>query len=402
MKGSRFDSIAGVEGKVPFGAIVSVGIKGPRGNPMNTGRFYISSTGFEEIGGKGGGYRNLRHPLDPRFAVFNDLSPTDRRASVLRGNLLFPERGDSMNHQLAAQQLGSGRGSPPGGGVWDTPPRSMPACTGDGVSALRYNGMAGGEPEFIEINCPNRLCPFRLGAKKICGAFGRLYFRLRWQQGVQDALKQKSGEGLPEILVRYQTHGWDTVENMVGMFDAVEEVAAGAGIPRDAWSFTGLPFEMQIGIKKIPDKGHSFPVVSFALGDVMGFLRWQTEQRQFLLAAPRSVSLIGDGMPHGEEALEAIGEAIDHITPGYNIPAVTDSPETVEEVVEDVPVVASYKVDPDDPRSAHDRLLEFATDALGLSKNDLRAASRKVAGCEPKDLTDLFEAAVAAELETMG
>lgn len=403
MKGALFDGIVGVEGRIPFGAIISVGKKGDRGNPIQTDRFFISSTSFEEISGKGGGYRNLRHPLDPRFREFNEMRQGDRRASVLRGNLSFPERGDCMNHHLVAQQLGKGRTQrPPGGGVWDTPPRSMPACTGDGKTAQRFDGLVDGEPQFVEIDCPNRLCPFRTGPKKICGALGRLYFRLRWPDAAQQALEKKNGQCFPSILVRYQTHGWETVENMVGMFDAVEETARGLGMPQDSWTFAGLPFEMTVGMKKIPDKGRSFPVVSFALGDVIGFLRWQTEQREYLLGAPRSVALIGDGMDHEEGSLEGVNEALDHITPGFGIPATAESPGEDDVVdVEEVPEVTVYRVDPDDPRSAYDRLREHCIEALGLTQGDLYQACKKAAGCEPKKVVEMFESAVAEELESM-
>lgn len=424
MKGAIFDGIDGVDGKVPFGAIVSTGTKGDRGNPVNTDRFYISATAFEEIRNGGKGYRNLRHPLDPRFDPFNKLGNKDRRASVLRGNLVFPERDDCLNYHLLAQQLsanGKHGDTPHGGGTWETPPRGMPACTGDGVKAERYDGLGGeGKPRFIEINCPNKLCPFRTGQKKVCGAFGRLYFRLRWPEGTQGAIAQRNGDPLPSILVRYQTHGWATVENMLGLFQAVEEVARGLGMARDAWTYSGLPFEMSVGMKHQPDQGRRFPVVSFGAEDIPAFLRWQAEQRQFLIDAPRSVALIGDGMSHEEGSREGLAEALDQVTPGYGIPATVEPPVEGEVIdAEAVPVEpetqpepepeavaeaaaaveSHYRIAKDDPRDPYDRLREFAVDALGLQEVDLHNAAKRAAGCDPRAVTIMFEAQVAAELE---
>lgn len=316
MMRNQFDRIEGLEGNIPFDCIVSAGVKGPLGNPERTDRFFFLHTGYEEIAKGKSGWRNQRHPLHPSFESYNDLQDSD--AKVIHGNLVFPERTDGMNVQLAAQQLGKGTGSPPGGGVWETPPRGMPACTGDGVHARRYNGMKDDAPSFIDISCPNRMCHFRLQAKKICGALGRLYFRTRWSNGTE----------LPSILVRYQTHGWDTASNIKGMFDAVEKIADGLGMPREAWCFTGLPFEMSIGRKSIPDKkvtdwkgkettGVRFPVVSFALGNVMEFLEWQASARHKLIAGvTRPVALLGDGLDHEEGSPEAIGETLGMLTPG--------------------------------------------------------------------------------------
>lgn len=334
MNSSRFNGIDGLEGAVSFGGVVSTGVKGPSGAPQRTDRFFILSTGFEEINrGRGGSFRNLRHPLHPSYRAFNETDDADKGTTILRGNLALPDRDSGFNVQLAAQQLGSGPGKPPGGGTWETPPRSMPACTGDGVTAHRYAGIKGEEPQFITIPCPNRLCVFRQGSKKICGALGRLYFLLRWTD--QDYPE------LPAILVRYQSHGWDSCENMKGMLDTVESIAEGMCMPPEAWSFTGLPFEMSVGIKKIPDKKRSFPVVSFALGDVAEFLRWQVELRQTLLAAPRSVALIGDGMDHEEASPEGIGEALAVVTPGI--------PATVTAAIGSYNRKASAEVAPEDP-----------------------------------------------------
>lgn len=386
MKGALFDGIEGVEGAVPFGAIVSVGVKGPRGNPTRTDRFFISSTGFEDVGASGGGYRNLRHPLDPRFAEFNSLDDTDRRAGVLRGNLLFQHRDDNLNYHLLAQQLsadGKDGETPHGGGTWETPPRSMPSCVGDGKAAQRYAGMVDGEPTFLDIKCPNKLCPFRMTKKKVCGAFGRLYFRLRWPEG----------NPLPSLLVRYQTHGWDTVENMVGLFGAVETVADGLGMDPSSWGFAGLPFEMSVGTKKQPDKGRSFPVVKFAVEDVPAFLRWQVEQREYLIAAPRSVALIAEGSEVDESSLEAVGEAVAHITPG--IPGSTDEPDPVEaEAVEiEAKRFTAAKVE---------KLRGSAKDLADMSADDLDTWCIEQWGVPLTELPPTRETDILAEIKTRG
>ncbi len=327
MKGSQFKGIAGLEGSIPFGAIVTLGVKGRRGNPERTDRFFISSTGYEDVvkGAKAGGWRNQRHPLHPAFKSYNDHKDDHVEVRILRGNLAFQDAADCYHTQLAAQQLG-GKGAAPGGGIRDTPPRSIPACTGDGTRAERFNGLDGdGKPTFVSITCPHRLCVFRQGAKKTCGPLGRLYFLPRWPNG-----------DLPSFLVRYQTHGWDTCENMKGLFDSVEQIADGLGMERRSWGFAGLPFEMNVSVKKIPDKktidskgvertGVSFPVVSFAVENVVDFLSWQVEKLKFLHDAPRSVALIGDGMDHEEGSMEGVAEALSALTPSAGIPAVFEA-----------------------------------------------------------------------------
>lgn len=318
----QFTSIRGLEGRTPFDCVLTVGIKNERAIPVRTDRFFLLHSGYEPADPKkkGGGWRNQRHPMHPSFRQFNSLKDDDDSVKVLHGNLMLPDRDSSMNVQLAAQQLGKGQGVPPGGGVWTTPPGGRPACTGDGLRASRYAGQVDGDPHYIDIDCPNELCFFRLKKPKICGALGRVYFRVRWPEG-------NGLSGLPSILVRYQTHGWDSASNLKGMFDHVEEVAAGLGMDPDAWCFTGLPFSMSVGTKTKPDKkvidhrgrettGVRFPEVRFACGDVTTFLEWQVGLRQTLLAAPRSVALIGDGLDDEEASREGIGEVLATLTPG--------------------------------------------------------------------------------------
>lgn len=303
--------IAGLRGKIPFGAIVTVGHKGPSGAPTNTDRYYIASPEMETTDGKptSGSYRKLRHPLHPDFRAFNALKPDDPRAKRLTGHLLFAQQGQAFSHQLVARQLGRGRGTPPGGGTYETPPRGLPACVGNGETARRYAGTKDGAPSFVDIPCPNRECAFRQMENKVCGAFGRLYFRLSWPEG----------NPLPTCMVRFTSHSWDTVANMLGLFETVRAVAEGMGLGSEYWAYTGLPFEMRVGYTHQPDKGRRFPVTTFTVRDPVSFLTWQAQTRQALLAAPKAAVLLSAGaatdgeLPGEEGSPGAIAEALDDV-----------------------------------------------------------------------------------------
>ena len=108
----------------PVGAIVSVGEKGPRGNPVNKDRFFILSTGFADVGNNAKGMRGKKHPRDPRLRKFNDH--TGEEVSTLRGVIMYRAEEESLHVSRSARQLRSGQ-SIPGG---------RPACTGNGETAI--------------------------------------------------------------------------------------------------------------------------------------------------------------------------------------------------------------------------------------------------------------------------
>ncbi len=347
MRNVDFHGIDGLSYVEPYGAIVSTaakalggessGSKGHRakpGQPIRKGRFHISATNLLPLkGAAGSGYAQLRHPPHPGYQAYNSLPDDDPRSCRLHGNLLFVEQDDNEIHHLLARKL-TPRGrskNPPGGGVWEAPPNSAPSCTGDGNRAKRFNGLdESGKPTYVMIDCPHDLCVFRQGNAKACGAFGMLYFRLCWP----------GGEDFPSELARYQTHGWDSVTSFVGMFKAVEQVAKGLRMDPETWGYCGLPFSVTVGMEKKPSQAREFPVARFALGDVAEFLASQVKLRTYLLGAPRGVALLGDGLEHEEGTQKSLAEAMDHITPGYDlltpgdgIPATTETGHGVEDLV---------------------------------------------------------------------
>lgn len=334
--------ILGLEPDAPYGCIVRMAVKGQRGNPVRKDRFHILDRTDVPVAGS-----QLAHPPHPAFTGFNSLPDDDPRARKLSGFLFFPKEDQNFRYHLAAQTLTTGRQAtkrPPGGGVWDPPPNRQPACTGDGRMARRYDGQEGdGSLRFIDIPCPNEMCPFRLGDKKDCGAFGLLYFFLDW-----------GGANLPRMLARFQSGGWETVRNMLGMFESVKTVARGLGLRDDQWVWTGMPFHMTMGERVKP--GKRYPIANFALGDVPGWLTAQVRERSALLKeAPRLLEL-GEGMREVMEDPREIVDALDTLRPQA-------VPQDVVDVEIETPPEKDESVDDDgDPRAPIDRIRDLAQD----------------------------------------
>jgi len=124
-----------------------------------------------------------------------------------------------------------------------------PWCVGDGSRATRWTGP--GPDDFTEIQCPNELCQYRQTEPKQCKPFARLLFRLRWAEET---------ERLPTPLAKFTTGSWNTVANLTGFFDWIEQSARNLGLREP--KFYGLPFVMSLAYQTKASAKTRFPVVT--------------------------------------------------------------------------------------------------------------------------------------------
>lgn len=285
-----YDSIAGLTGREPVGGVLRIGKKDGRGIPTDRDRFYICSPGLDE---------NKVRPLHPSFVRFNKAAPEHRR--VIRGNLYHSSPADAWNHHLQAYALGA---------PWKTPPSREPACRGDGVKATRWYADAdkpeGGE--WREQKGCGDLCEFRQEGNRKCKPSGRLYFRISWRAS---ALQSHDGiDGLPEILLRYDTGSWNTCANIKGFFDRVSGMAD--DLKMGDYSLMGLPFVLELGTKT--RKNRAFPVVTMTPdGDLVRFFQQQREALDSIQQAPQ---LVGARSPEENEPEVVEVTAIELSAPG--------------------------------------------------------------------------------------
>jgi len=217
-------SIKDLNGREPVGAVVSIGVKDKqRGFPTETDRWHIVNP-REESG--------VRH-LHPGFSAFNSAAVDKRK--ILRGNLVHSARDECFKHHLKAQVL---RGAHPD---------KRPACVGDGVHATRWEGP--GPDDFMEIKCPHERCEYRQGTPPKCKPWAQFLFRLRWQDGV----------ALPTPLVKFTTGSWNTVGNILGFFEYIDQTARQLGMT--SYSLFGFPFVLTLQYQTKPSAKSKFPVV---------------------------------------------------------------------------------------------------------------------------------------------
>lgn len=266
----NLSGILGLQGREPIGAMVTVGTKGPRGNPIDKDRFHIVEVAPDA---------NDRKPHHPAFAFFNGLPAEKRR--MLRGNLVHATTAECFEHHLKNQVKPGGKSHP----------LRMPFCVGDGVKARRW--MGGDVDDFQDIECANERCEYRVtgGAKPTpCKPFMRLTFRLAWDEMTQAALAAKGRPALPSMIVRYTSGGWNTTRNVLGFFQQFEHTAESLGIPNA--KLFGLPFTMQLGERTNPQRQSRFAVVTLSPAmDLIEFLGAQRKQLDALGAVPKHEAL---------------------------------------------------------------------------------------------------------------
>jgi hypothetical protein len=272
---TRHDRPRGVGGErfstEPVGAVLRIGKKGDRGNPVDRDRFYVASP--HEADGV--------RPLHPSFEGYNTALPEKRR--MVRANLVHGNLRDAFDLGRYAFRL-------PG---YEPPPNKRPGCEGDGKVAVRYL-----DGDFRNIPCPGDLCEFaQAGACKI-----RLtvLFRPNWQS-----------DRLPAPLMRYASRGEHMLSSIYGLFDLVAEVAHNVGLidekPYETEGYRaleeagvpmfGLPFSMTLTERTNKEKRARFPVVIFAPdGDLVAWMIGILQQREQLGGA-REVFLLGAPPP---------------------------------------------------------------------------------------------------------
>ena len=271
----KYHGIAGLEGREPVGAVVTIGVKDrQRGHPIEKDRFHIVNPNEEN------GFRQ-RHPA---FKSFNDAAPEHRK--MIRGNLVHAQKELCFEHHLKAQVLKTAH------------PNRMPCCVGDGEKATRW--MGGASDNFKQIECPHDKCEFRLTKPPLCKPFMRFLFRIRWNK-----------DSLPTPLMKYTSGSWNTTRNFKGFFEHIENAAQNLGL--NDYTLFGFPFIMTLGDKTKPSDKSRFPVVTISPEiDVIEFFGQQREKiRQLSVSVP--VALI--------EAPESTDEVIFEDFKNVSIPS---------------------------------------------------------------------------------
>ena len=227
---TTYDHIEGLSGREPVGAVLRIGKKGPKGNPIDNDRFYICQTQMGDDG---------RRPEHPSFKPFNKAQSVSIRANIVHATVA-----DAWNHHRRAQVLG------PAWKQWPKAhPNMRPICEGDGVKATRLYGIGeDGVEDWQEIDCPNNLCEF----SERCPPMSRLYFRPRFPNHPE----------LPLPLMKWASKSWNSSANVKGFFEYVDAQAHQIGLAD--YSLFGLPFILELAKKKQASKGRSFPVVSMS------------------------------------------------------------------------------------------------------------------------------------------
>ena len=225
----RHRGIAGLSRREPIGAALTVGRKGPRGNPIEKDRFHIV------LPTEGADRRRAAHP---RYRAFNG-APAERRRSLV-GQVIHADPDRAFEHYLSAYR--GEKGDP-------THPAGAPFCRGDGVRATRYTGNPKDVGGFANIPCPNETCRLRVSEPALCRPFARLLFRLVF----------RPDSGLPSTTVKLATKSWYSVANLAGFWASLEDAATAVGAP---FNPAGFRFLLQLEEKSSKARKSRFPVIS--------------------------------------------------------------------------------------------------------------------------------------------
>jgi hypothetical protein len=211
--------------RLPIGAALSIGRKGPSGAPIDKHRFFIVRP-VADARGKDG--RRDPHPL---YTTFNQLAPAgdgakahDEIRSTVRGVLVHADHLDAWTESLVADKI-AGHMHPTGG----------PSCKGDGTRALRWSDKLGG---YGSLPCPDRQCPYRQPTqgnngrpqRPACHPHAKLIFQLRMKSA--------------SLLCKFTSNAWETSESIKGFFDFIHQQAALMGV--DRVNHYGLPFALTL------------------------------------------------------------------------------------------------------------------------------------------------------------
>ncbi len=211
--------------RLPIGAALSIGRKGPNGAPIDKDRFFIVRP-VADARGKDG--RRDPHPL---YTTFNQLAPegpaakahNEMRATV-RGVLVHADHLDAWTESLVADKI-QGHLHPTGG----------PSCKGDGSRAMRWSTEIG---DYGHLPCPDTKCRFRQPTqgqngrpqRPACHPHAKLIFQLRMKSA--------------SLLCKFTSNAWETSESIKGFFDFIHQQAALMGV--DRVNHYGLPFALTL------------------------------------------------------------------------------------------------------------------------------------------------------------
>lgn len=251
----KYNGIKDLTGREHVGAVVTVGRKSDRGFPEQTDRFHVVQP-REENGVRG---------YHPAFSQFNS-APAERR-KVIKGNIVHAYKDDCFESHLKAQAINK-----------KMHPNKKPYCVGDGVKATRWTGR---EPDdFIEIDCPNKLCEFRMTQPPLCKPFLRFLFRISWAEG----------STMPAFLVRFTSGSWNTAGNFKGFFDYWGNVAKELGMKN--YKLFGLPVTLTVSYQTKPSEKTRFPVVaiSSSADPIDFFMRQRADLRELTQDVPLAIT----------------------------------------------------------------------------------------------------------------
>lgn len=258
--------IAGLTGREPIGAALTIGIKGSNGAPTEKDRFHIldatpGSKDFQTREGKT--YSSPVRDPHPSFAVFNSAAIERRR--VVPARLAHATIAEMFEYRRQAAKL-------PG----HEHPKKAPSCIGDGMKAIRYMGNA---QDYTDIVCPGDKCEFAVAGPNdrngrptapLCKPWMRFIARFDW--AVTD------GKRLPNIPFKFTSGGWNNVRSFIGFFDAFRRACEGFGVEPDRVPLFGMPVLLTLTEKTNPETKSRFPVVSIQTNGDVDVIAWIGEQ----------------------------------------------------------------------------------------------------------------------------
>ena len=248
--------IAGVTGRTPIGAAISVSRRDRRnGPPAHKDGFWIMDTHEDN------GMRNMHQ----QYSFFNNAAPNLRQ--TLQGYLIHHTEVECFEWHRQAMVL-------PGLSMH---PRKRAHCKGDGVKALRWTGnvrVDDGVNDFAEIECLGDKCEFAQAPSPNkpppCKPWMRFIFLLTWKEGTQ----------YPPILAKFTSGSWNTLQNFVGFFADIKHASEALGVPN--YSLIGYPLTLHHIFKTQPDRNRRFQVIE--ISPRMPALQFLGEQAQRIKA----------------------------------------------------------------------------------------------------------------------
>jgi hypothetical protein len=264
--------IAGLQGREPIAAALSVGVKGPTGAPVERDRFHVLRA-HAQVGERGGRATQVREP-HPSFGPFNGAGA--ERRQTIPAVLAHASASECWEYRLQAQVLPD-----------LTHPRRAPVCRGDGQRAERWDPK---REEYVEIPCPHDRCPHRQSDGRrpaACKPWMRFLARFDWPR--------VDGKGLPNVLFKYSSGSWNTVRAFLGFFEAFDAAARNLGVDPATVPLFGLPVVLQLQERTDPGAQRRFPVVSLAASGDNDVIDWILRQRgriRDLAAIPPVAGLI--------------------------------------------------------------------------------------------------------------